>query len=176
MTSTYANTSLSLRLTRSRLPKIGAALGSALGATLALGLLSGCAVFQDYSGDTCDGKKPVATMEQAGKDLVTAAYADDLDGVCRVTSPFPGGKLTDDMVTKTKETLVAQGITPENVTVVVGEQMGSGLEVSLTDGTAGHEGLNLGGTIVREDGFTIGLPSELYPTDNSTPDTATEAP
>lgn len=146
-----------------------------LGAALALGLLSGCSVFQDYSEVTCDGKKPVATMEQAGKDLVTAAYAEDLDGVCRVTSPFPGGTLNSDMVTKTKEALGAAGVTPQNVTVVVGEQMGSGVQVTLTDGTVDHEGLRVDGAI-GNNGFTIGLPSEVYPTDNSTPGAATESP
>lgn len=148
-----------------------------LGAALALGLLSGCSVFQGYGEDTCDGKKPVATIEQAGKDLVTAAYAEDLDGVCRVTAPFPGGKLTADMVTKTKEALEAAGVTPENVTVVVGEQMGSGLEVHLTNGSPDHDGLNVGGIFVGDDdGFTIGLPFGVYPTDNSTPGSSPSAP
>lgn len=146
-----------------------------LGATLVVGVLSGCAIFQDYSEDTCDGKKPVATMEVAGKDLVTAAYAEDLDGVCRVTAPFPGGTLNADMVTKTKEALEAVGVTPENVTVVVGEQMGSQFQVTLTDGTPDHEGLRVDGTS-RGDGFTIGLPSEVYPTDNSTPSSSTSEP
>lgn len=159
------NDVLSSRLRRLRFAPL-------FGAALALGLLSGCAVFQDYSGDTCDGKKPVATIEQAGQDLVTAAYGEDLAGVCRVTSPFPGGTLSSDMVTKVKDILEAEGITPENVTVVVGEQMGSGLEVHLTDGSPDHPGLNVGGTFIREDGFTIGLPGDLYPTDNSTPGTA----
>ncbi len=58
---------------------------------MALGLLSGCAVFQDYSGDTCDGKKPVATMEQAGKDRgITVAIEGQGSG--KIDALDPDGK------------------------------------------------------------------------------------
>lgn len=135
-----------------------------VGLVLCAGILTGCSVLRDYSGDTCDGRKPVGSLEQAGKDLVSAAYADDRDGVCRVTSPFPGGELDAAMVAKTREILVERGITPQNVTVVVGEQFGSGISVDLTDGSQSEEHLlRVGGTIVREDGFTVGLPPEVYP-------------
>lgn len=137
---------------------------SVAGLVLCAVILSGCSVFRDYSGDTCDGRKPVGSLEQAGKDLVAAAYAADLDGVCRVTSPFPGGVLDDAMVAKTREILVERGINPQNVSVVVGEQFGSAMAVHLTDGSQSEESiLNVGGTMVRDDGFTIGLPPEVYP-------------
>ena len=60
-----------------------------LGLVLSAGLLTGCSVFQDYSGDTCDGRKPVESLEQAGKDLVAAAYAADRDGVMPGHSCIP---------------------------------------------------------------------------------------
>ncbi|WP_105548539.1 hypothetical protein [Arthrobacter sp. MYb227] len=136
----------------------------AVGLVLCAGLLAGCSVFRDYSGDTCDGRKPVDSMEQAGKGLVTAAYDADRDGVCRVTSPFPGGTLDDSMVTNTRKMLAERGITPENVTVMVGEQFGSHLTVHLTDGSQDEaHWLKVDGNWVRDDGFTIGLPPELYP-------------
>lgn len=135
-----------------------------VGLVLCAGILTGCSVFRDYSGDTCDGRKPVDSMDQAGKGLVAAAYAADRDGVCRVTSPFPGGSLDDSMVAKTQEMLAERGITPENVTVVVGEQFGSHLTVHLTDGSMDEtHSLRVDGIWVRDDGFTIGLPPELYP-------------
>lgn len=135
-----------------------------VGLVLCAGILTGCSVFRDYSGDTCDGRKPVGSLEQAGKDLVAAAYAADRGGVCRVTSPFPGGVLDDAMVAQTREILVERGITPQNVSVVVGEQFGSAMAVHLTDGSQREERiLRVGGTMVRDDGFTIGLPSEVYP-------------
>ena len=134
------------------------------GLVLSAVILTGCSVFRDYSGDTCDGRKPVGSLEQAGKELVAAAYAADRDGVCRVTAPFPGGVLDQSMVAKTREILVERGITPQNVRVVVGEQFGSGMAVHLTDGSQNEEHiLRVGGTMVRDDGFTIGLPPELYP-------------
>lgn len=135
-----------------------------LGLALSAGLLTGCSVFQDFSGDTCDGQKPVESMEQAGRGLVTAAYADDRDGVCRVTHAFHEMVLDETLVTKTRELLIARGITPQNVTVVVGEQMGSGIFVDLTDGSnnKAHR-IRVDGTVVRGDGYTINLPPELYP-------------
>lgn len=140
-----------------------AALG-VVGLMLSVGVLTGCSVFRDYSGDTCDGRKPVGSFEQAGKGLVVAAYAADRDGACRVTHPFPGGVLDDAMVAKTREILAGRGITPENVSVVVGEQFGSSVTVHLTDGSqnAAHA-LRVDGIWVRDDGFTVGLPLELYP-------------
>lgn len=136
----------------------------AIGLALCVGLLAGCSVFRDYSGDTCDGRKPVDSLEQAGKGLVAAAYAADLDGACRVTHPFPGGTLDDAMVAKTREMLAERGITPENVNVVVGEQFGSHMTVHLTDGSQNEANtIRVDGTWVRDDGFTVGLPLELYP-------------
>lgn len=103
-------------------------------------------------------------MEQAGKGLVTAVYAADLDGVCRVTHPFPGGSLDDSMVANTHKMFADHGITPENVTVMVGEQFGSHMNVHLTDGSQDEtHSLRVDGIWVRDDGFTIGLPPELYP-------------
>ncbi|MBP2385675.1 hypothetical protein [Paeniglutamicibacter kerguelensis] len=135
-----------------------------VGLVLCAGVLTGCSVFRDYSGDTCDGRKPVGSFEQAGKELVAAAYAADRDGVCRVTHPFPGGVLDDAMVAKTREILVQRGITPQNVSVVVGEQFGSGVTVHLTDGSHNDaHALRVDGIWVRDDGFTVGLPPELYP-------------
>ncbi len=135
-----------------------------LGLVLSAGLLTGCSVFQDYSGDTCDGRKPVESLEQAGKDLVAAAYAADRDGVCRVTPAFHDVILDEAMVAKTRELLAARGITPQNVTVVVGEQMGSGVFVDLTDGSNNEANVvRVDGTSVRGDGYTINLPQELYP-------------
>jgi hypothetical protein len=135
-----------------------------VGLVMAAGLLSGCSMFRDYSGDTCDGRKPVGSLEQAGRDLVVAAYAADRDGVCRVTHPFPGGELNDTMVAETRELLAERGITPQNLNVVVGEQLGSGVSVQLTDGSnnASHA-IDVSGTSVRDDGYTIGLPPEVYP-------------
>lgn len=142
-----------------------AALG-VLGLVLSAGLLTGCSVFQDYSGDTCDGRKPVESLEQAGKDLVTAAYAADRDGVCRVTNVFHDVVLDEAMVAKTRELLAARGITPQNVTVVVGEQMGSGVIVELTDGSNNKaHTIRVDGISVRGDGYTIFLPQEVYPED-----------
>lgn len=133
-------------------------------AVMCAGLLAGCSVVPDYSGDTCDGRKPVGSLEQAGRDLVAAAYAADRDGVCRVTAPFPGGVLDDSMVAMTREILAERGITPQNVTVVTGEQMGSGVAVQLTDGSNNaSRAIDISGTVVRDDGFTVGLPPELYP-------------
>lgn len=135
-----------------------------LGLALSAGLLTGCSVFQDFSGDTCDGRKPVESIEQAGRDLVTAAYAGDRDGVCRVTHAFNEMVLDEALVTKTRELLIARGITPQNVTVVVGEQMGSGIFVDLTDGSNNKaHGIRVDGTVVRGDGYTINLPLEFYP-------------
>lgn len=135
-----------------------------VGLMMCAGLLTGCSIFRDYSGDTCDGRKPVGSLEQAGKDLVSAAYAADRDGVCRVTAPFPGGVLDDAMVAKTREILTERGITPQNVSVVIGEQMGSGVAVQLTDGSNNvSRAIDISGTFVRDDGFTVGLPPELYP-------------
>lgn len=65
-----------------------------VGLVVCAGVMTGCSVFRDYTDDTCDGGKPVGSIEQAGKDLVAAAYAVDRDGVCRVTHPFPGGVWT----------------------------------------------------------------------------------
>lgn len=137
---------------------------SVVGLLLAAGLLAGCSAFGNYSGDTCDGRKPVASLEQAGRGLVAAAYAADRDGVCRVTHPFPGGELDDSMVAETRELLAERGITPQNLHVVVGEQLGSGVSVRLTDGSndASHA-IDVGGASVRGDGYTIGLPPEVYP-------------
>jgi len=124
----------------------------------------GCSVFLDYSGDTCDGRKPVGSLEQAGRDLVSAAYAADRDGVCRVIAPVPDGVLDDAMVAKTREILSERGITPQNVTVVIGEKMGSGVAVQLTDGSKNaSRAIDISGTVVRDDGYTVGLPPELYP-------------
>ena len=68
------------------------------------------------------------------------------------------------MVAKTRELLAARGITPQNVTVVVGEQMGSGVFVDLTDGSNNEaHAIRVDGTSVRGDGYTISLPQELYP-------------
>jgi len=135
-----------------------------VGAVMCAGLLTGCSGFPDYSGDTCDGRKPVGSLEQAGRELVSAAYAADRDGVCRVTVPFPGGVLDDAMVDKTRKILAERGITPQNVTVVIGEQMGSGVAVQLTDGSNNaSRAIDISGTFVRDDGFTVGLPPELYP-------------
>ena len=63
------------------------------------------------------------------------------------------------------ELLAARGITPQNVTVVVGEQMGSGILVELTDGGNNEaHAIRVGGTSVRGDGYTVNcLPQELYP-------------
>ncbi|MHA7244920.1 hypothetical protein [Paeniglutamicibacter antarcticus] len=134
------------------------------GLMLCAGVLTGCSMVRDYSEDTCDGRKPVDSLEQAGRDLVTAVYAADRDGVCRVTSPFPGGVLDDAMVAKTKEILAERGITPQNIRVVVGEQLGSGMTVHLTNGSQSEAHvLKVDGTRVRDDGFTVGLPPELYP-------------
>ncbi|MGL3807174.1 hypothetical protein ACSYDW_13855 [Paeniglutamicibacter sp. R2-26] len=133
-----------------------------LGLALAAGLMSGCSVFQDYSGDTCDGRKPVESLEQAGKNLVTAAYAADRDGICRVTPAFHDGVLDEAMVAKTRELLAARGITPQNVTVVVGEQMGSGIFVELTDGSNDDaNSIRVDGTSVRGDGYTVNLPQDM---------------
>jgi len=135
-----------------------------VGVVICAGLLMGCSVFPDYSGDTCDGHKPVGSLEQAGRDLVSAAYAADRDGVCRVTAPFPGGVLDDAMVAKTRKILAERGITPQNVSVIIGEQMGSGVAVQLTDGSNNaSRAIDISGTFVRDDGFTVGLPPELYP-------------
>ncbi|WP_404289635.1 hypothetical protein [Glutamicibacter arilaitensis] len=131
---------------------------------LCTSVMTGCSAFRDYTGDTCDGRKPVGSLEQAGKDLVTAAYAADRDGVCRVTHPFPGGVLEDEMVVKTREILAKRGITPQNASVVVGEQFGSHVIIQLTDGSQNEaHSVKLDGIGVREDGFTVGLPPELYP-------------
>lgn len=139
--------------------------------------MTGCSVFRDYTDDTCNGGKPVGSIEQAGKDLVAAAYAADRDGVCRVTHPFPGGVLDDAMVAKTREILAERGITPQNAKVVVGEHSGSHVMVQLTDGTQNEaHTLSVDGLRVGDDGFTVGLPTELYPEvpDNSVaPSTAT---
>lgn len=135
-----------------------------VGVVLCAGILTGCSVFRDYSDDTCDGRKPVGSLDQAGKDLVASAYAADLDGVCRVTAPFAGGVLDDAMVAKTRDILAERGITPQNVTVVIGEQMGSGVAVQLTDGSSNaSHAIDINGTYVRDDGFTVGLPPEVYP-------------
>ncbi|GAA1497847.1 hypothetical protein [Paeniglutamicibacter kerguelensis] len=135
-----------------------------LGLVLSAGLLTGYSVFRDYSGDTCDGRKPVESLEQAGKGLVAAAYAAGRDGVCRVTHAFHDVVLDEAMVAKARELLAARGITPQNVTVVVGEQMGSGVFVDLTDGSNNKaHAIRVDGISVRGDGYTIFLPQEVYP-------------
>ncbi|WP_334121026.1 hypothetical protein [Glutamicibacter sp.] len=135
-----------------------------VGFVLCAVVLTGCSAIQDYSSDTCDGRKPVGSLEQAGKDLVTAAYAQDRAGICRVTAPFPDGDLDDSMVTATREILVERGINPQNVSVEIGEQFGSAIAVHLTDGSQREDRkLNVGDTMVRDAGFTIGLPPEVYP-------------
>lgn len=135
-----------------------------LGLVLITGLLSGCSLTGKYADETCDGRKPVSSLEQAGKDLVVAAYAGDRAGVCRVTGPFPGGSLDDEMIAQIHETFEDHGITPENVSVVVGEQFGSAVAVQLTDGSqAARNSVQVHGNIIRDEGFTIGLPAELYP-------------
>lgn len=151
--------------TNSRVPNACQSLGLGIvGLLLGAGVLTGCSVLRDYSGDTCDGQKPAGSLEQAAKDLVASAYAADLGGACRVTAPLPRGVLDDSMVAKTREILADRGITPQNVTVVIGEQMGSGVEVSLTDGSANaSNAIKVGGHVVRDDGFMVGLPPELYP-------------
>ncbi|MNW27729.1 hypothetical protein D3C74_45340 [compost metagenome] len=68
------------------------------------------------------------------------------------------------MVSQTRQILENHGITPENVSVVVGEQFGSAVSVHLTDGNQyARHSLWVGGHSIREEGFTIGLPEELYP-------------
>lgn len=135
-----------------------------LGLVLSAGALTGCSVFQDYSGDTCDGRKPVESMEQAGTDLVTAVYTGDRNGVCRVTNAFHDVDLDDAMVAKTRELLAIRGITPQNVTVVVREQLGSGVFAELTDGSNNKaHSIKVDGIAVRGDGYTILLPQEVYP-------------
>ncbi|GAA3676291.1 hypothetical protein GCM10023081_13230 [Arthrobacter ginkgonis] len=67
------------------------------------------------------------------------------------------------MVAHTREILTARGITPQNVAVVVGEQFGSGIPVQLTDGSnSTSRVVEVGGVRVRDVGYTIGLPSEVY--------------
>ncbi|GAA1408158.1 hypothetical protein AUR04nite_27650 [Glutamicibacter uratoxydans] len=126
--------------------------------------LSGCAALQDYSGDTCDGRRPVSTLEQAGKDLVSAVYANDKAGVCRVINTYAGDRLDDKMIAATKEILVHKGITPDNVRVVTGEQAGSHIPAQLTDGSDDRSHwIDVGATSVRGNGFTIDLPTEVFP-------------
>ena len=154
--------------------KVAATVGIAA-TLLASTVLAGCSTFQDFSGDTCDGKKPVATLEEAARSLVTAAYTEDIAGICRVTSPFLGEKLDAQMVSDLKEILVAHEITPDNVQIIKGEQMGSGVPLQLTNGAAAPQVLDVGATAVREHGFTIGLPSQLYaniPSDPASPTTS----
>ncbi|MNW60371.1 hypothetical protein D3C74_383510 [compost metagenome] len=68
------------------------------------------------------------------------------------------------MVAKTRKILAELGITPQNVSVIIGEQMGSGVAVQLTDGSNNaSRAIDISGTFVRDDGFTVGLPPELYP-------------
>ena len=68
------------------------------------------------------------------------------------------------MVTATREILVERGINPQNVSVEIGEQFGSAIAVHLTDGSQREDRkLNVGDTMVRDAGFTIGLPPEVYP-------------
>lgn len=143
-----------------------------LGLTLCVGLTSGCAAFDNYSGDTCDGEKPVASLEEAGRAMVTAVYAGDLAGLCRVTAaPADGHPLSDQMVTETKAILQDQGITPEDLKITVGEQFGSGILVKLSNGSADPaHSIELFGTAVRAEGFTIGLPAQVYPTEPFHPD------
>ncbi|HJX77447.1 hypothetical protein [Glutamicibacter sp.] len=134
------------------------------GLALSAGLLSGCTALGDYSGDTCAGEKPVTSLEEASSSLVTAVYAGDLDGVCRVTAaPVDGQPLSDQMVTATKVILQEQGITPDDLKITVGEQLGSSILVTLSDGSADRaHSLELIGTVVRAEGFTIGLPPQVY--------------
>lgn len=68
------------------------------------------------------------------------------------------------MVAMTREILAERGITPQNVTVVTGEQMGIGVAVQLTDGSNNaSRAIDISDTVVRDDGFTVGLPPKLYP-------------
>ncbi len=143
-----------------------------LGLALCAGLISGCTAFGNDSGDTCAGEKPAASLEEAVQEMVTSAYASDLDGVCRVTAaPADGHPLSDQMVAATKALLQEQGITPEDLKITVGEQLGSGILVTLSDGSADPaHSLELIGTAVRAEGFTIGLPPQVYPAAPSHPD------
>lgn len=142
-----------------------------LGLALCAGLISGCTAIDNYSGDTCDGEKPVASLEEAGRALVTAVFAGDLDGVCRVTAaPADGHPPSDQMVAATKVILQEQGITPDDLKITVDEQLGSGILVMLSDGSADPaQSIELFGTAVRAEGFTIGLPPQVYPTEPSHP-------
>lgn len=138
---------------------------SILGLALCAGLISGCTAFGNYSDDTCTGEKPVASLEEASRSLVTAVYSGDLDGVCRVTSPPADGQpLSDQTVAATKVIFQEQGITPDDLKITVGEQLGSGILVTLSDGSANRaHSLELIGTVVRAEGFTIGLPPQVFP-------------
>lgn len=167
---TAANGSFQQRLQTHRGRLISGA--GMLGLALCTGLISGCTAVDNYSGDTCDGRKPAASLEDAVHAMVTAAYAGDLDGVCRVTAaPAEGHRLSDQMVAATKTILQDHGITPDNLQMTVGEQLGSGILVKLCDGSANRaHSIELIGTAVRTEGFTIGLPLQVYPAETSHPE------
>lgn len=153
-------------------PRIWSAVGI-LGLALCVGSISGCSAFGHNAADTCDGKKPVGSLEEASRGLVNATYAGDRDGICRVTAPAAGGPLSDQMVTDTAKILRDKGITPDNLQITVGEQFGSGVLVMLSDGSADPtHSLELFGTLVREQGFTIGLPAQVYPDEPSHPESS----
>lgn len=126
--------------------------------------LNSCSAFKDFSGDTCDGRAPVSSLETAGKDFVAAVYANDLFGVCRVTAPLINGTVNDSMLQETRTILESSGITEQNVVVEVGEQMGSHYIVHLSDGSGDQtHRVQVDGTGVRDSGYTIGFPASVYP-------------
>jgi len=126
--------------------------------------LSSCSAFKDFSGDTCDGRAPVNSLETAGKDFVAAVYANDRYGVCRVTAPLVNGTLNDSMLQETRTILESSGITEQNVVVEVGEQMGSHYIVHLSDGSGDQtHRVQVDGRGVRDSGYTIGFPASVYP-------------
>ncbi len=125
-------------------------------------LLSSCAMFSTYEGHTCDGKKPVASLEQAGRQLVQAAYDQDVAAACRVATPYAGVELEPSMLGTTRELLAGAGVTPQNVQVLVGEQMGSEYSV-LLGSTEGEGRVAVTGHAVWDAGFTISLPDDAYP-------------
>lgn len=125
-------------------------------------LLAGCALLGTYEGHTCDGRKPVASLEQAGRQLVQAAYDQDLDAACRVATPYVGIELEPGMIDATRELLAKAGVTPQNVQVRVGEQMGSAYSVQLGS-NEGEGQVAVTGHAVWDAGYTIGLPDQVYP-------------
>ncbi len=119
-------------------------------------------VCRDYSGNTCDGLKLVGSLEQAGKDLVVAAYAADRVGVAELHRPSRAGFRKMKCLPRHRRSWL-------NVVSSRKRQSGSGGTIwKRRDHPSDRRQPERcpcaqgGWASVGDDGFTIGLPPELY--------------